>query len=128
MDGKLLEKLSSMPLVEVPRPTLAQEGNQDIITPRRGTRRYTREDLLEALRACKYEIAATADHLGLVRGTLQNQLRRYGIRTSADLTQEKIIRAYRECGGNLEKMVVQLEVSGAALRALLKTLGLQPDE
>jgi len=129
VDGKLLEKLNSKPLVDISRPSTSPEASLDKeSTPRRGTRRYTREELLEALRACRFEIAATADQLGLVRGTLQNRLRQYGIRTSADLKSDEIIDAYRACDGNLERMVTQLEVSGMALRPLLKTLGLEPDE
>ncbi|MFP2932149.1 sigma 54-interacting transcriptional regulator [Pyxidicoccus sp. 3LG] len=83
------------------------------------------QELLEALRACSWDLKATADWLGIPRPSVYVLIDRSSLlRTARDLSQEEITRCFHECQGDLDKMVQKLEVSRRALQRRIRELGL----
>jgi len=83
------------------------------------------QELLEALRACSWELQAVADRLGIPRPSVYALIKRFPhIRTAGDLSPEEITRCFHECQGDLESMVARLEVSRRALQRRIRELGL----
>ena len=83
------------------------------------------DDLRKALRVCRWDLAATADRLGVSRASMYVLIERTpGLRTAGDVTPDEITRCHQECGGDLGRMVDKLEVSERALRRRLRELGL----
>jgi two-component system nitrogen regulation response regulator GlnG len=92
---------------------------------RRKPSEVTEQELLEALRACSWDLKATADWLGIPRPSVYVLIDKSSLlRTARDLTPEEITRCYQECGGDLDKMVQRLEVSRRALQRRVRELGL----
>jgi DNA-binding NtrC family response regulator len=82
-------------------------------------------EVVEALRANRWELAAAAAQLGISRPSLYVIIRRSGlVRTAGDLTVEEIERRYRELGGDVARVADALEVSEPALRRRLRELGI----
>ncbi|MCP3063937.1 sigma-54 dependent transcriptional regulator [Myxococcus sp. K38C18041901] len=82
-------------------------------------------ELLEALRACSWDLKATADFLGIPRPSVYVLIDKSSlIRTARDLSPEEITRCFQECAGDLDKMVQRLEVSRRALQRRVRELGL----
>ena len=83
------------------------------------------EELVEALRRHRWELAAAARHLGISRPSLYNLIRDHPqLRTAGDVDAEEIRRCHRQCDGELEAMADRLEVSASALRRRVRELGL----
>ena len=94
-------------------------------TPRRKPSEVSEQELLEALRACSWDLKATADWLGIPRSSVYVLIDRSSLlRTARDLSPEEITRCFHECGGDLDKMVQRLEVSRRALQRRVRELGL----
>jgi two-component system nitrogen regulation response regulator GlnG len=88
----------------------------------------TEAELVAALRASAWDLKAAADALGIQRASIYNVIARSpNVRTAGDLSPEEIERCYRECDGDLDRMVERLEVSRRALRRRVKELGLDVD-
>jgi two-component system nitrogen regulation response regulator GlnG len=86
------------------------------------------QELLEALRACSWDLKATADRLGVPRSSVYVLIDKSSlIRTARDLSPEEITRCFRECQGDLDQMVRRLEVSKRALQRRVRELGLDGD-
>ena len=82
-------------------------------------------ELVTALRESAWDMKAAADRLSIPRSSIYDVIERCpGIRTAGDLSAAEIERCYRECEGDLERMVQRLEVSGRALKRRLKEQGL----
>ncbi|MCB9539371.1 MAG: sigma-54-dependent Fis family transcriptional regulator [Myxococcales bacterium] len=82
------------------------------------------DTLRAALRAARYELKATARALGISRTALYGLIERTpGVRTAAALSADEVRAAHAACGGDLDAMVAQLEVSAAALRRRLREIG-----
>ncbi|WP_437985159.1 sigma 54-interacting transcriptional regulator [Sorangium sp. So ce117] len=82
-------------------------------------------EVAEALRASRWDLTAAAARLQISRPSLYLVLERYPrFRTARDLTAEEIRACYAACGGDVERMVEQLEVSERALRRRLRELRL----
>ncbi len=93
--------------------------------PRRKASDVPEPELLAALRACEWDLKATADKLGIPRSSIYDVIEKNPrIRTAGDLTVEEITQCHRECGGDLEAMARRLEVSRRALSRRIKELGL----
>ncbi len=83
------------------------------------------QELVDGLRANFWDLQATADHLRIARTSVYELIQKSeSVRTAVDLSPAEITRCYHECGGDLEAMMMQLEVSQRALRRRVKELGL----
>ncbi|RKH59776.1 sigma 54-interacting transcriptional regulator, partial [Corallococcus aberystwythensis] len=83
------------------------------------------QEVLEALRACAWDLKATADWLGIPRSSVYVLIDKSSLlRTARDLSPEEITRCFHECEGDLDRMVQKLEVSRRALQRRVRELGL----
>jgi two-component system nitrogen regulation response regulator GlnG len=84
------------------------------------------EELLAALRAHQWNLKATAAALGIARTSLYILLDQSSrVRPASDIPPEEIRAAFARCGGDLEALAAELEISERALRQRLKDLGLR---
>jgi len=82
--------------------------------------------MIAALRAHRWNLKDTAAALGIARTSLYTLLERSSrMRPAAGVPPEEIRRALEHCGGDVEAMAAELEVSERALRQRLKDLGLR---
>ncbi len=83
------------------------------------------EELDVALRAHRWDLAATAAALRLSRASLYVLIQKSPrFHTAGSLSAEEITRCHGECGGDVGAMVDRLEVSEKALLRRLRELGL----
>ncbi|WP_437819079.1 sigma 54-interacting transcriptional regulator [Sorangium sp. So ce1078] len=116
----------SMPAVEPAARAAAKEPPAAPASSRRKPAEVTEEEVAEALRASRWDLAATASLLRISRASLYLLLQRYPrFRTAGGLPAEEIIRCHGDCGGDLGRMVERLEVSERALRRRLRELRLE---
>jgi two-component system nitrogen regulation response regulator GlnG len=84
----------------------------------------SRDELLETLRSCRFELQATAKALGISRASVYQLIQRFeGVRTAQDLSEEEIKKSYEQNRSDTEKMMWDLQVSQIGLRRRLKSLG-----
>ena len=108
------------------RPTSRESAPDAATSARRKPAETTEEELVEALRANRWDLVATAAALRLSRASLYVLIQRSSkLRTAGEIGAEEIIRCHRECDGDLERMIDRLEVSGKALRRRVRELGLE---
>jgi two-component system, NtrC family, nitrogen regulation response regulator GlnG len=94
--------------------------------PRRKPSDVSEAELVTALRANDWDLKAAADELGIPRPSIYDLIRRSpNIRKAGDLSSEEIVRCFHECEGDLDRMVMKLEVSKRALQRRLNELGLK---
>ncbi|XYI00855.1 sigma 54-interacting transcriptional regulator [Sorangium sp. So ce1128] len=104
----------------------AQEGPPRAAAPWRKPADVPEAEVAEALRASRWDLSAAAARLNITRPSLYQVLQRSpSFRTARDLTAEEIRRCHEECGGDVGRMVEQLEVSERALRRRLREMGLE---
>ena len=85
----------------------------------------TEAELLETLRANKWELKPTASELRISRGSLYNLIGKSPrLRKSSDLSQDEILECREQCAGDLERMVERLEISRSGLQMRMKALGI----
>lgn len=85
----------------------------------------TEPELLEALRACAWDLKAAADRLRIPRPSIYDLIEKHpNIRTAGSLGADEIAQCFRDCGGDLDAMVARLQVSRRALSRRIKELGL----
>jgi two-component system nitrogen regulation response regulator GlnG len=95
------------------------------IAGRRKPSEVTETELRAALRACAWEPKAAADRLRIPRPSIYDLIAKTpNIRTAGDLSAEEITVCFRACGGDLDAMAAQLQVSKRALNRRVKELGL----
>ncbi|HKV13229.1 MAG TPA: sigma-54 dependent transcriptional regulator [Thermoanaerobaculia bacterium] len=83
-------------------------------------------EVLEALRANRWEVKQAAEQLGISRPSLYVLMERFGsIRKAVDLERDEILATREACGGNLDAMVARLEVSKRGLQQRMKQLGIE---
>lgn len=93
---------------------------------RRRPAEITDEELMEALRAHRWDLSAAAAELRIPRPSLYMLIRRNGrLRTAGDLSPEEIARSFEACGGDVGRMVEALQVSEPALRRRIRELGVE---
>jgi two-component system nitrogen regulation response regulator GlnG len=119
----------SDPAIEVKRsPDPSIEGKRPsdpAIEARRKPSDVTESELLDALRACAWDLKAAADRLRIPRPSIYDLIERSPhIRTAGDLGAEEITQCFHACGGDLDAMVEKLQVSKRALNRRLRELGL----
>jgi two-component system nitrogen regulation response regulator GlnG len=102
-----------------------------LVSPAAPARRYRRtedltdDELLAALRANRWRIQSAAAQLGISRGSLYDRIEKSAkIRKAADLGREEIEGCQKRCGGDLDAMVEELEVSKRGLQRRMTQLGL----
>lgn len=77
----------------------------------------TEAEILEALRACRWEVKPAAKQLGISRPSLYLLIDKFpAIRKAGDLTREEILEAREQCGGDLDALADRLEVSKKGLQ------------
>ena len=93
---------------------------------RRRPSEISEDELFAALRAHRWNLKAAADALGVARTSLYPLLERSPrVRPAAEIPPEEVRQAWERCGGDLEAMAGELEVSERALRQRLKDLKLR---
>jgi two-component system nitrogen regulation response regulator GlnG len=108
---------SGAPALPVPLPQSPPD--------RRKPSEVTEEELLAALRTCRWDLQATAEALRISRTSLYALIEANPhIRKAGDLKTDEIVICHQECGGNLDAMVDRLEVSKKALGRRLREMGL----
>ena len=124
LDAQLAEELA-MPAPPVRGAAAPARAPSDPgIALRRKPSEMTRQEVIEALSACAWDLKAAADRLRLPRPSMYDLCRKYAIRTAGDLSPEEITGCFQEHGGDLEAMVGQLQVSKRALNRRVRELGL----
>ncbi|NOK02561.1 MULTISPECIES: sigma 54-interacting transcriptional regulator [Myxococcus] len=102
-----------------------EEAGDGAKAPRRKPADVGEQELLEALRACSWDLKASADWLGIPRPSVYVLIDKSSLlRTARDLSPEEITRCFHECEGDLDRMVQRLEVSKRALQRRVRELGL----
>jgi two-component system, NtrC family, nitrogen regulation response regulator GlnG len=85
----------------------------------------TDAQIVAALRANAFRIAATAEALGIAKNTLYKRMERCaGLRRARDLDAREIERAAAVVPSDLESVAARLEVSARGLKLRLRELGL----
>ncbi|MDJ0836824.1 MAG: sigma-54 dependent transcriptional regulator [Acidobacteriota bacterium] len=120
-----LDKIVPSPAIE---DLLDDHGSEPWGKPEKKTKpsALSDDELLTALRRNRWEVKATAAHLGISRTSLHSRLEKCDrVRKAVELGPEELKRCRRDCNGDLDKMVDILEVSRAALARRLKELGIE---
>ncbi|WP_437941802.1 sigma 54-interacting transcriptional regulator [Sorangium sp. So ce341] len=92
---------------------------------RRRPAEVTEDELVAALRVCRWDLKAAAERLRVSRTSLYALVERCSrVRKAGDLAPEEIAQAYRECRGDVESMVDRLQVSRKALSRRIRELAL----
>lgn len=103
-----------------PRPPATSEGVE-----RRKPSEVNEDEILAALRACRWDLKAAAGRLRISRASLYALIdASTRIRKASDLTAAEIELCHRECAGNLDTMAERLEVSRRALGRRVRELKL----
>ncbi|HMB54341.1 MAG TPA: sigma 54-interacting transcriptional regulator [Thermoanaerobaculia bacterium] len=77
----------------------------------------TEDELIDALRAHRWQVKPAAEALGVARPSMYALIERSkSVRKVSDLSEEEIAACHGECDGDLEAMVDRLEVSKDGLR------------
>jgi two-component system, NtrC family, nitrogen regulation response regulator GlnG len=125
--GPAVERL----LDERPSAPVPHDSSTEIPVrlPEEGARRKPGEvsegELLDVLRACRWDLQAAARALRISRTSLYALIEASpNVRKAGDLRPEEIARCWEECGGDLDAMVDRLEVSKKALGRRLREMGL----
>ncbi len=113
----VLEPLPEEPVSRRRRPTVEEF---------RSPSEVTEAEIVEVLRACRWEVKLAAQRLGISRPSLYLLMDKFpSIRKAADLTAEEILAAREHCGGDLDAMGMHLEVSRKGLQQRMSQLGIE---
>jgi two-component system nitrogen regulation response regulator GlnG len=125
---RLLQEVASKPAPAPGPPPGPQPEPSRQKTPAgtyRSPSEITRDELLEALRANRWELKGAAGSLGISRPSLYLLLEKYPeIRTARDLSRAEILECQQVCGDDLDAMADHLEVSRKGLQQKMKEIGL----
>ena len=125
IDSRDQEQLHLDPqLLSMLRPTSANGHWEEETNVQRRPNSVSRNELLETLESCRFELQATAKKLGISRASVYQLIQRFeGVRTAQDLSEEEIKQSYEKNRSDTEKMMWDLQVSQIGLRRRLKSLG-----
>ncbi len=119
--GPRLERLLAGPPAEAPQED--HTGPQE--PQRRKPAEISEQELLAALQANQWNLAATSKQLRISRPSLYDLMRECGqVRFAEDLSGDEIERCARDCDRDVELMAAKLQVSTRALRRRMNKLGL----
>ena len=103
----------------------AQDEDDEPGTPRRKPSTVTEAELMSMLEQQRWDLKNTAEHLNISRAALYKMIEANPrVRKAGDISVEEIQQSHARCGGNLERMVEELKVSGAALKRRIRELGI----
>ncbi|HET9225128.1 MAG TPA: sigma-54 dependent transcriptional regulator [Thermoanaerobaculia bacterium] len=120
LDSSRLERLLQEGLLALPTPP------PQPVAERRKPGEVGEDEILDALRATRWDLKAAAERLRISRPSLYNLIESSTrIRTVADLTAEEIAQCHRDCRGDLDAMSERLEVSRRALGRRVRELKLE---
>ena len=133
IDGRGQPVLLDSPELDALMPGTAPESPDRPPSPEppvktRGRRpsEVSEDEMIEVLRARRWNLKAAADALGIPRTSMYLLLERSTrVRAASEVPAEEIRAAHARCGGDLEAMAGALEVSERALRQRLRDLGLR---
>ncbi|RUO31193.1 sigma 54-interacting transcriptional regulator [Aliidiomarina soli] len=92
---------------------------------RRKPSQITQDELLKALQNQRYDMQATADELGISRGSVYELIKRHPqLRAVGDIPDSELRQAYQDSGGDLEQMTTRLQVSRIGLLRRLRSMGI----
>ncbi len=122
--------------VEAAPPELSSSGVAAVAVPERPKKappstyrkpsEVSEEELLEALRANRWQLKPTAAQLGVSRPSLYAMIEKSKrVRKAGDLSRAEIVECHTACGGDLGAMAEQLEVSESGLRMRMTQLGIE---
>ena len=121
---RLLREVSPKPATSPPVPPPPQPSKPPAVTYRSPSE-ITRDELIEALRANRWELKGAAEALGISRPAIYLLLEKHpGIRTARDLSRAEILECQQICGDDLDAMASHLEVSRKGLQQKMKEIGL----
>jgi two-component system nitrogen regulation response regulator GlnG len=127
LDPQLVEELAAAapPVrhtpVQIPIPVPPETARP----LRRKPSEVPEHELIEALRACAWDLKAAADRLRIPRPSIYDLIDKSpNIRTAGNLGADEIATCFRDCGGDLDAMVARLQVSKRALSRRIKELEL----
>jgi two-component system nitrogen regulation response regulator GlnG len=130
--GPQIERLlrDAEPAATAPMPVI-ETSPVEVSTTRRKNSEYrspsevSETEVLEALRATRWEVKQAAERLGVSRPALYLLIDKFpSIRKASDLSREEIVEARTACGGNLAAMVDMLQVSKKGLLQRMSQLGI----
>ncbi len=106
-------------------PTPSPAEPKAATTRRRKSTEVSDAELVAALKQSAWDLKAAAELLGIPRSSIYDLIDKSPhIRKAGDLTPEEIRKAFQRCGGDVERMARELEVSKQALNRRVKELGL----
>jgi two-component system nitrogen regulation response regulator GlnG len=106
---------------DVPHPIRRRAPPADYRSPNK----VSEADVAAALRAHRWEVKPAAEELGISRASLYVLIDKFpSIRKAGDLTRDEIEASQKRCAGDLDAMVVELEVSKKGLQQRIKQLGI----
>ncbi|MGM0906691.1 MAG: sigma 54-interacting transcriptional regulator [Pseudomonadota bacterium] len=125
IDSRDQEQLHLDPqLLSMLRPSSGNGHWEEEANVQRRPNSVSRDELLETLESCRFELQATAKKLGISRASVYQLIQRFeGVRTAQDLSEEEIKQSYEKNRSDTEKMMWDLQVSQIGLRRRLKSLG-----
>jgi DNA-binding NtrC family response regulator len=128
---KLLREATTPPVVEAPeapeppRMEPAAVRRRAEAQPYRSPAEVTEAEVVEALRASRWEVKPAAERLGISRPSLYLLIEKFpSIRKAADLSRAEILEAREQCAGDLDETAELLEVSKKGLQQRMKQLGI----
>jgi DNA-binding NtrC family response regulator len=123
---RLLREVAPTPAPAEPFETPAAPRRRAEAAEYRSPSEVTEAELVEALRATRWEVKLAATQLGISRPSLYLLIGKFpSIRKASDLTREEILEARQLCGGRLDAMVDRLEVSKKGLQQRMTQLGIE---
>ncbi len=126
---KLLREAAAPPAsAEAPEPVHAQPAavrRRAEAQVYRSPAEVTEAEIVEALRASRWEVKPAAERLGISRPSLYLLMEKFpSIHKASDLTRAEILEAREQCGGDLDDAAERLEVSKKALQQRMRQLGM----
>jgi two-component system nitrogen regulation response regulator GlnG len=124
---RLLREVASIPAAPAPSAPPVPEPSRPktLAATYRSPSEITRDELIEALRANRWELKGAAESMGISRPAIYLLLARYPeIRTARDLSRAEILECQQLCGDDLDAMASHLEVSRKGLQQKMKEFGL----
>ncbi|MDJ0838082.1 MAG: sigma 54-interacting transcriptional regulator [Acidobacteriota bacterium] len=117
--------VQSTPETIPPEPVPASSG-QEVQSQRRKPREIAEDELISALKVCRWDLQAAADHLGISRAAIYLLIDKTpGLRRATEIDAEEI-RACLQTHDNDELLVADaLRISIRALRRRMNRLGLR---
>ena len=104
-----------------PLPTRRRAEAQEYRSPSE----VSEAEVVEALRAARWEVKQAAERLGISRPSLYLLMDKFpSIRKAVDLSRAEILEGQANCGGDLDALADRLEVSKKGLLQRMKQMGI----